>query len=1213
MKKNIIFLLLLFSVICSYSQITMTDGGSSLINTATTFYDPGGTSNYANNLYVTHTFNPTVAGRYLKITFSAFNTENANDILYVYNGSTLCSNTLIGAYSGTTIPAAITSSASNGSLTFVFVSDGATRRAGFTASLSQQTTIGTIAYTACTTPPTNDNPCSAISISGINAICTNVTGTVTNATPTLGITSPSCGSTVGPFTDVWYSFTATSTTTNIQTEALTGSADLSMQVYTNNSSCSGTWTSISCDNDNHPTNAMPYLSSNGSVSNPLTTVIGQVYYIRIFPFTSGSAATFNLCVFNNVPPSCSNNTAPTTGSVLTTVNPTLSWNAVTGATLYDIYLGTTNPPTSLLTSNLTTTNFTLTTALTASTTYYWYVVPKNGAGSAVGCNSTTTNFISPSPPSNDNCNQAIMLTLNPTSTITTVNTFNTNFATQSQAACAGTADDDVWFYFDATSSRHNFKVTSSTNVDMMHEVFSGTCSGGLTNIICSDPDVSSSDCFTPGQRYYVRVYSYYSNSASGTVTLGVGTSTIAAVDATCITATQICAPFNFTAGVNQPSGGAGCGANYGCLGTTPNPEYHWLQITNSGTLNYTVSSTAGDVDFALWRISGTPMPASTCGGTQTINCGTTLGAPIACSYSSSATEIINVAVTPGYYLLLATNFANVPGIVSLTANTGNTASVGCPCVIAELTAIPTSCNTTNNSYTLNGTLSYNSIAPTSGTLTITDNNGNSLVYNYPFPTSPISYSITGNTSDGIVHTVQAIFSANTSCNRCVSYTAPASCCLMPTANISNIIDNGCGFTFDLIASGAGGGPYEWSTDFNFTTILTSTTNIVFPLGKLNQTYYLRALGYNCSTSILVTDTTPALDLTIGHCMTCSIGDGETRTFYDASNNIILSITDPVGGTSLGITTACAYVDASDINYNGQDYMRRHFDLDVTNNGPATVSIYISAQDVSNIVNASTDDILNGYGVFNTISDLCVTAYHGAGETPLSNITKTLIPHGSLSISGPYAPNNYYIVSFPVSDFSGFYCHACNPNNNPLPVEYISFDGYHSANDNVLVWVTATEINNEYFQLERSIDGNNWQSIAKLDGAGYSSTNRTYNYYDIDVYNTDYYYRLKQVDFDGVFKYSKVVFLSSNQISVNNIYPNPAQNMINYSIASDENKDVNVRVIDVTGNVIINEIIVLNKGANSLKLNINNLASGVYTLQVTDQTGNTKISNTFIKE
>ncbi len=97
-----------------------------------TFYDPGGTSNYANNLNVTQTFCAS-AGNCISVTFTAFRTQGGNDILYIYDGPTITSP-LIGSFSGTTLPGTITSS--SGCLTFRFTSNGSNNRAGWTAGIS---------------------------------------------------------------------------------------------------------------------------------------------------------------------------------------------------------------------------------------------------------------------------------------------------------------------------------------------------------------------------------------------------------------------------------------------------------------------------------------------------------------------------------------------------------------------------------------------------------------------------------------------------------------------------------------------------------------------------------------------------------------------------------------------------------------------------------------------------------------------------------------------------------------------------------------------------------------------------------------------------------------------------------------------------------------------------------------------------------------------
>ena len=91
-------------------------------------------------------------------------------------------------------------------------------------------------------------------------------------------------------------------------------------------------------------------------------------------------------------PGCTSNAAPANGAMVTTPTVTLSWSAVSGATGYDLYLGTSPNPASTVATNVAATSYSYTIPAGSTTTYYWYVVPKNAAGSATGCNSRETSF-----------------------------------------------------------------------------------------------------------------------------------------------------------------------------------------------------------------------------------------------------------------------------------------------------------------------------------------------------------------------------------------------------------------------------------------------------------------------------------------------------------------------------------------------------------------------------------------------------------------------------------------------------------------------------------------------------------------------------------------------------------------------------------------------------------------------------------------------------
>lgn len=100
----------------------------------------------------------------------------------------------------------------------------------------------------------------------------------------------------------------------------------------------------------------------------------------------------------------------------------------------------------------------------------------------------------------------------------------------------------------------------------------------------------------------------------------------------------------------------------------------------------------------------------------------------------------------------------------------------------------------------------------------------------------------------------------------------------------------------------------------------------------------------------------------------------------------------------------------------------------------------------------------------------------------------------------------------------------------LPVELVSFEGYNDKTYNTLNWVCATETNNNFFTIESSIDNIDWVVLTTVGGAGTSNINTFYSYKDFsytkDTYN---YYRLKQTDFNGDYKYSDIIYVDNRNL------------------------------------------------------------------------------------
>jgi len=185
------------------------------------------------------------------------------------------------------------------------------------------------------------------------------------------------------------------------------------------------------------------------------------------------------------------------------------------------------------------------------------------------------------------------------------------------------------------------------------------------------------------------------------------------------------------------------------------------------------------------------------------------------------------------------------------------------------------------------------------------------------------------------------------------------------------------------------------------------------------------------------------------------------------------------------------------------------------------------------------------------------------------------------------------------------------NTSPLPVELTSFAASISNGVVTLKWSTATEVNNYGFEVERTewMNGcmNEWKQIGFVAGSGNSNSVKEYSFTDIpnhlsiQPYNHSFQYRLKQIDNDGTFAYSKEIEVENLRPSTFDLrqnYPNPFNptTVINYQLP--ENAFVTLKIFDVTGNevtTLINES--KEAGYYSVTFTPANIASGVYVYQL----------------
>jgi hypothetical protein len=182
-----------------------------------------------------------------------------------------------------------------------------------------------------------------------------------------------------------------------------------------------------------------------------------------------------------------------------------------------------------------------------------------------------------------------------------------------------------------------------------------------------------------------------------------------------------------------------------------------------------------------------------------------------------------------------------------------------------------------------------------------------------------------------------------------------------------------------------------------------------------------------------------------------------------------------------------------------------------------------------------------------------------------------------------------VTSAPVTNFSPFTL-ASYTSNNPLPVELLSFDAKLNNDQVDLKWITLSESDNDYFDIEKSRDGQNWAYLMTVDGAGNSVATINYSAVDEKPYTGVNYYRLKQVDFNGEYEYSSVakVNVPFNNIGNLVLYPNPTNDVL--YIEGDQNELEQIKVLSITGQQI-ETIITISSGVAIIDLT--SFADGIY--------------------
>lgn len=264
------------------------------------------------------------------------------------------------------------------------------------------------------------------------------------------------------------------------------------------------------------------------------------------------------------------------------------------------------------------------------------------------------------------------------------------------------------------------------------------------------------------------------------------------------------------------------------------------------------------------------------------------------------------------------------------------------------------------------------------------------------------------------------------------------------------------------------------------------------------------------------------------------------------------------------------------------------------------------------------DITDGTPVFPFVYSLFT------GANPISISSDTAYSQLDLDTKG-IKFQNLPIGSYQIQIISGY--SAATPNGcvstlsnalsitcaAPLPIELMSFNVQNNDCSVLINWATASERNNKQFKVYRSKDGDKWELVGTIDGAGNSSTIHTYQMVDNQVSNDVYYYHLKQVDYNGnAESFNPKSVTVSGCTNYLTIYPNPATDKIAVVMSIEQLKGRgNLSLVNVSGAIVLQQSIDLAQEQQQFEINTSELSSGVYLVKFSTEEENYPIRKLMI--
>lgn len=1040
--------------------------------------------------------------------------------------------------------------------------------------------------------PTNDDCANATIITplaGVNP-CTFTPGIADGSTMQATPSTQSSGDATGKDDDIWYQFTTTTSPKNYK-------VDLSNIIY--DPVGSGAYPVIELWQTCGDATFLNWYSFTSS-ANLGTLPANTTYKLRIYTYgTTYRFSSFNLCISYTTPPptndsyfssttislsnsnSCSSVvTGGTTVGATADMIPTCSGGpAIADAKdVWYKFVPTTASATIKLTnktlvsgtSNLmwlqvyesSNTNLKLCSdnntadsvvfdgstaarTLTPGTTYYIRIYNQDPASA---CTFDICNYV-PKGPTYDECINAVNISISTNeycNNKVNISTVNSTTSSITAPPCASSIYNDVWVKFVAPTpipssglifTISNYQSLIGINPGYRYAVYSGTC-GSLSYLSCD-----ALPTLVAGNTYYIRIFNT-SGSGTGTFDVCLAPYPTAQTNTTCATATTLVATADQSATYVQ-------GTTYGlatsntitdCFGYSGPPnKVLWYKFVATSTTHYIQFSDMINLDANSNSI-GYRVTTGSCPST------TALSSPV-CVFGVNNTNnaISGLTIGQTYYIEVMENTFNGGAVSFKLRVIGTTAPVNNqPSAPTLLIQNPT-CNTINGTFRFAGLDVVPAVPASLGSTYYQD-----VWYKFQAAATTATITVGGRI------TIPRIAIYNSSA--------------------TTLLDAGVeGYSYSL--SGLTVGSY-----YVIRLINTSSSSDPGPMSD----FTICVSGIPSTT--LASGPTPSTCLVNDNVV---ISNASNRWLhFTRGGNLIASVFD---GVAMGNMTAKYYINTGAVRSNtGVEYMDRNMEITPVTQptSPVNVRLYFTRDEFERFVAANDGDGNDAYWLndlkiakFSSLS--CTDAISGSGEALYG-----LARYGSLSA-------NVYYLEVVVPSFSSFFFKNV-ASSTVVPFVCNDFN-YKIVNDKILLnWTAITEPNNNYFEIQKSVDGISFKTIGIInDKQDYNSTN-TYQFVDgITANNSKVYYRLASISKDGkrqIICRTITLNSKSSAITIGNLYPNPANDFVIADIQKPYTGNVVVQIFNAMGQKVTEQKLQIGINDFQLKINTAKLAKGSYSVK-----------------